>query len=469
MRSPRKIIAPIAVILFVFCSSMILPALAELPETTETDAFAPIHVSEDVQNSIGIKTEPVQQLPPAHKKTVNGQIEAIPANTASVNAPLSGRVLSLLAQKGQQVEKNQALVLIDTPEIRQLAVESQRLVSQNKAAELQAQAKLELARRNYEREKTLLGLKISSAKDYQTAEADFKQAEAELQAARAQTRLSSALLTNRLAQLGQSIKATAQGQITLYAPIACIVLEQLVTPGEALEPGKPLFKLINISKVWATAQVYEKDLQNVRVGQRINIQTAAYPEKVFAGTVINIDPVVDPVSRTLAVRAVIENPSLLLKPQMFVTIDLLEKPVLQTSYYVPSESVVTVQGQQAVFIKKGEFFQPVHVQVGDTKDNLVQIITGLHPNDQIVTRRAYQLMAQGAKAAIPSEEEEGETKSAKGQARPESIILLLVGALVVLVVGFLAGRVSRKISPVSSSDVVVKQPNRSGTSEAEKQ
>jgi len=78
-------------------------------------------------------------------------------------------------------------------------------------------------------------------------------------------------------------------------------------------------------------------------------------------------------------------------------------------------------------------------------------------------------MAQGAKAAIPSEEEEGETKSAKGQARPESIILLLVGALVVLVVGFLAGRVSRKISPVSSSDVVVKQPNRSGTSEAEKQ
>ena len=59
MRSPRKIIAPIAVILFVFCSSMILPALAELPETTETDAFAPIHVSEDVQNSIGIKTEPV--------------------------------------------------------------------------------------------------------------------------------------------------------------------------------------------------------------------------------------------------------------------------------------------------------------------------------------------------------------------------------------------------------------------------
>lgn len=92
------------------------------------------------------------------------------------------------------------------------------------------------------------------------------------------------------------------------------------------------------------------------MGQRINIQTAAYPEKVFAGTVINIDPVVDPVSRTLAVRAVIENPSLLLKPQMFVTIDLLEKPVLQTSYYVPSESVVTVQGQQAVFIKKENSF-----------------------------------------------------------------------------------------------------------------
>jgi membrane fusion protein, heavy metal efflux system len=431
-------------ILLVVCISLFLPAYAEEPKK-EIDVFAPVTVSPDVQQAIGIKTESVRSLTPASRKQVNGQIEAIPANTAAINAPLAGRVLTLLAQKGQHVNKGEALATIDSPEIRQLAVESERLVAQNKAAELQAQAKVELAKRNFEREKTLLGLKIASAKDYQTAEADLKQTEAELQTTRSQTRLSSALLTNRLAQLGQSIKATAGGHITLYAPIAGVVLEQLVTPGEALEAGKPLFKLINIDKVWATAQVYEKDLQYVRTGQPIEIRTAAYPQKTFNGRIVNIDPIVDPVSRTLAVRAVIENRDALLKPQMFVTVDLLEKYANQSGYFVPTEAVVSVQGKQVVFVKHGNEFAPVPVEVGETKDNLIRIASGLTGNEQIVTQRAYQLMAQGARGTIPAEEEEGEGGTKKtSDFQPTVILLAILGGIILMLIGFVAGKSSKK-------------------------
>ncbi|MDR3614050.1 MAG: efflux RND transporter periplasmic adaptor subunit [Candidatus Obscuribacterales bacterium] len=430
--------------LLLLCVWTAIPSFAEEGTEKHNDAFATVHVSADVQRAIGIKVESVRSLAPLGRKQVNGQIEAIPANTAAVNAPLAGRVLTLLAQKGQRVKKGDALMTIDSSEIRQLSVESQRLIAQNKAAEEQAQAKVELAKRNYEREKTLLGLKIASTKDYQTAEADFKQAEAELNTTRSQTRLSGAQLANRLAQLGQAIKATAQGHITLYAPISGIVLEQLVTPGEAVEAAKPLFKLININKVWATGQIYEKDLQFVRLGQRIKILTSAYPERIFSGSIVNIDPVVDPISRTLAVRAAIENPDVLLKPQMFVTIGLIESSQGQAGYFIPVEAVVSVQGKQSVFIKRGDAdFLPVSVETGETKDNLIRIKSGLKGNELIVTQRAFQLMAQGAKGAIPSEEEESEKKTTS-KSQPESILFLTLGGVILLLLGFLVGKGSKQ-------------------------
>jgi cobalt-zinc-cadmium efflux system membrane fusion protein len=410
---------------------------AEEETENKSAASSAVRVPADIQRAIGIKVESVRVFAPVNRKQVNGQIEAIPANTAAVNAPLAGRVLTLLAQKGQRVQKGDPLLTIDSPEIRQLAVESQRLIAQNKAAEEQAQAKVDLALRNFEREKTLLGLKIASAKDYQIAEADLKQAEAELKTTRSQTRLSSALLSNRLAQLGQSIRATAQGHITLYAPISGIVLEQLVTPGEALEAGKPLFKLINIGKVWVTAQIYEKDLEHVRLGQQIEIRTSAYPDKVFTGSIVNIDPVVDPTTRTLAVRAAIENSNFLLKPQMFVTVDLIEQTSGPAGYFIPAEAVVPVQGKQSVFVKQGEDFVPTPVEVGETKDNLVRINSGLTGDEQIVTQRAFQLMAQGSKGAIPSDEDEGEKKP---QSKPDNILFLALGGVILLLLGFLAGK-----------------------------
>ncbi|MDQ5935623.1 MAG: Efflux transporter periplasmic adaptor subunit [Cyanobacteriota bacterium erpe_2018_sw_21hr_WHONDRS-SW48-000092_B_bin.40] len=447
--------------LLLLCVWTAIPSFAEEETEKPNDAFATVHVSADVQRAIGIKVESVRALAPVTRKQVNGQIEAIPANTAAVNAPLAGRVLTLLAQKGQRVKKGDALMTLDSSEIRQLSVESQRLIALNKAAEEQAQAKVELAKRNYEREKTLLGLKIASTKDYQTAEADFKQAEAELNTTRSQTRLSGAQLANRLAQLGQAIKATAQGHITLYAPISGIVLEQLVTPGEAVEAAKPLFKLININKVWATGQIYEKDLQFVRLGQRIEILTSAYPERIFSGSIVNIDPVVDPISRTLAVRAAIENPDLLLKPQMFVTIGLIESSQGQVGYFIPSEAVVSVQGKQSVFIKRGDDdFLPVSVETGETKDNLIRIKSGLKGNELIVTQRAFQLMAQGAKGAIPSEEEESEKKTTS-KSQPESILFLTLGGVILLLLGFLAGKGSKQLAKnhtVTAHTVALSKP-----------
>ncbi|HEY9681942.1 MAG TPA: efflux RND transporter periplasmic adaptor subunit [Oculatellaceae cyanobacterium] len=423
-----------------------VPTSAEQPENADKDPFVAVEIAPDVQKAIGIKTEPVTSLVPVNRKTANGQIEAIPADTAAVNAPLAGRVLTLLAQKGERVNKNQALAIIDSPEIRQLAIESQRLVAQNKAAETQAQAKVDLAMRNHEREKTLFTLKISSQKDYQTAEADLKQTEAELQTAKAQTKLSGALLASRLAQLGQSIEGNADGRVTLYAPISGIVLDQFVTPGEALEPGKPLFKLIDIRNVWATAQIYEKDLQHARVGQQIEIRTPAYPGRTFKGTILNIDPVVDPATRTLAIRAAIANPGSLLKPQMFATIDLVEASS-ESSYFVPTESVVSIQGRQSVFIKEGEKFIPTPVETGDTQDNLIEIKSGLQPGQRVVTQRAYQLMAQGAKAAIPSEEEEKEGKSKEANAaQPYSILLLTLGGFFLLIIGVFAGQGLKRAS-----------------------
>jgi hypothetical protein len=87
----------------------------------------------------------------------------------------------------------------------------------------------------------------------------------------------------------------------------------------------------------------------------------------------------------------------------------------------------------------------VPVNVGETKDDLIKINSGLKGNELVVTQRAYQLMAQGSKGAIPSDEEEGAEKSTSSKVKPESILFLTIGGVVLLLLGFLAGKfASRK-------------------------
>ncbi|WP_218082808.1 efflux RND transporter periplasmic adaptor subunit [Anthocerotibacter panamensis] len=370
-----------------------------------------VKVAPEVQKALGIKVTPVEEQLLSTSLQVNGQIQAIPSQSAQIHAPVAGRVLRVQVQPGQAVQKGQTLVVLDSPEIRQLAVEAERTRTQAQAQVTQAQARVNLAQSTYEREQELVNLKISARKDFQVAEAELRQAQADLAAARAQVKLSGALLTNRLAQLGQ---VRSDGRVALLAPFAGVATNQQVSIGEAVEPGKMLFEVVNLNQVWAVAQVYEKDLGRVRPTQAVEVMTESYPGKTFRGRISSLDPIVNAETRTLAVRAVLANPGGLLKPQMFATLRLITGRMDRPVTVIARSAVLDVEGKKIVYVQNGDAFVPTEVQLGQMSGNLVEVTDGVFPGDQVVTQRAFQLRAEALKGSIPAED------SASGQVAADS-------------------------------------------------
>lgn len=242
-----------------------------------------VEVPSDIQKALGLKVSAVREQVLGTGVAANGRIEALPDRIAQINAPVVGRVLRLAVQSGQAVKTGQTLVVLDSPEIRQLAVEQERARAESGAQVNAARSRVNLAKSTYGREKELVALKISARKDFQVAEAELRQAEAELAVVRSRLQLSGSALRSRLAGLGQGrAQAQADGSVVLTSPLSGVVTAQQVTAGEAVEPGKTLFEVVNTTRVWATAQVYEKDLGRVRTGQSIEKEGVRAGDRVVS-------------------------------------------------------------------------------------------------------------------------------------------------------------------------------------------
>ncbi len=427
-----------------------------------THSAEQITVAPDIQRAIGLKVLPAKEQTLTTGLQVNGQIEAIPGKTAEVNAPVSGRVLRLSVQPGQAVKSGQSLTVLDSSEIRTLAVETERAQAQGRTQIAQAQAQLRLAQSNYERAKELVNLKISPRKDYEVAEAELRQAETELEAARTQLKLSNALLNNRLAQLGQrGVSARSDGRVVLASPITGMVADQKVTAGEAVEPGKMLFKVVSLGQVWATAQVYEKDLSRVQVGQPVEVVTQSYPGKIFKGRISSLDSTINPETRTLAVRAILNIPGGLLKPAMFATLRLTTGKRSQPVTVIPRSAVLDIDGKPVVYVQNGDAFEPIQVILGQSDGPWIEVKDGVFPGDRVVSERAFQLRAQALKGGTSAEKAtEAEQKTAPQPAQKNFAAQALpvwvwgMGGILLLLGAFLAGmRVAKQNNSPPASNI----------------
>ncbi len=425
-----------------------------------------VTVSPDVQKAIGLKIIAAKEQTLTTGLQVNGQIEAIPSKTAQVNAPVAGRILRLSVQPGQAVTSGQSLAVLDSSEIRTLAVEMERAQAQGRTQVAQAQARLRLAKSTYEREKELVNLKISPRRDFEVAEAEFRQAETDLAAARTQLKLSSAQLNNRLAQLGQKdVAVRSDGSVVLASPITGVVADQKVTAGEAFEPGKMLFKVVSLGQVWATAQVYEKDLSRVQVGQPVEVITQSYPGKTFKGRISSLDSTINRETRTLAVRVVLDNPGGRLKPDMFATLRLTTGSRAQPVTVIPRSAVLEVDGKQVVYVQNGDAFDPTTVTLGQSDGSWIEVKDGVFPGDKVVSERAFQLRAQALKGGPPAEKtteankDLGKKTDREAVQQPLSVQALPVwvwglGGVLLLIGAFLAGmRVAKQNNSPPASNI----------------
>ncbi|NER50147.1 MAG: efflux RND transporter periplasmic adaptor subunit [Symploca sp. SIO1A3] len=414
-----------------------------------------IKVDTATANQIGIKVQPVssQFLEIGIKTT--GQIETQPNQQVEVTAPIPGTVAELLVKPGDKVTKGQPVAVISSPELIELRVESLDRRTEAKANLGEAKANLKLAQQNLERQRQIATAEINQAST-QLAEAQERydrdaelvtegalprrqmlesksqlaaaktaletansrrevlEAEAELQrtktavdAAKSRIQLSDTTYQTRLQQL--SNRANEKGLVTVLAPITGTVAQRQVTLGESFQDaGGQLMTIVNSTQVWATANIYEKDLEKVNKGQKVRLKVSSLPEQTFTGLVTQIDPLVAGETRVVPVRTKLDNPSEQLKPGMFAQLEILTDKSPVATLVVPTSAVVDANGKQLIYVQNGlNNYQPVEVNFGETFENLVEVKNGLFEGDQVVVEGGVMLYAQslrgGSKAKAEAE------------------------------------------------------------------
>jgi membrane fusion protein, copper/silver efflux system len=195
--------------------------------------------------------------------------------------------------------------------------------------------------------------------------------------------------------------------ITLHAPASGYVTARNAFPGQRVAPETELYTIVDLSRVWVMADVFESEAGTVQIGQRAAITAAAYPGRRFTGTVAYIQPQLNATTRTLQVRIEMQNPGLVMKPDMFVTVDLASGT--QPRMVVPVNAVLNSGLRQVVYVDRGNgHLEPRNVQVGQAFGDRIEILSGLKPGERIVTSGTFlidsesQLQSAASGASEPA-------------------------------------------------------------------
>ncbi|MGH8242534.1 MAG: efflux RND transporter periplasmic adaptor subunit [Steroidobacteraceae bacterium] len=197
---------------------------------------------------------------------------------------------------------------------------------------------------------------------------------------------------------------------TVFAPADGVVTELAVREGAAFMPGAPLFRINGLETVWVNAQVPEAQVGLVQPGSTVVANATAWPGVTFKGRVSELLPDIDPGTRTLPVRIVIENPDGKLAPGMFVSLDF-EAKAGDPQLLVPSEAVI-VTGERSVVIvaREGGGFDVAEVTLGAEADGKTAILSGLEVGQLIVLSGQFLIDSEASlKSAVTRLETQGES------------------------------------------------------------
>jgi len=307
----------------------------------------------------------VVALRPAPARSVNGRLVWNEDRTVRVFSPFAGRVEKIEVQPGDRVGVAQALALIASPDFGQAQSDARS-----------AEGAFQLAEKNLARVRELVASGVSPGKDLNTAEADFSRAQAELARNRARTRLYGS---------GDAVNQ----RFSLKSPIAGAIVERNINPGQELRPdqnaqGSPaLFVVTDPKYLWAILDVQEEDLAYIKIGDIVQIRSPAYPDESFDARITAIADFFDPVSRTIKVRASLDNTQRKLKGEMFVIARLSGNTPPQI--LVPSRAVFFSDGKNYAFTDEGKGrFVRREIKIGDTDRDRVHVKDGLAEGQRVV-------------------------------------------------------------------------------------
>ncbi len=288
--------------------------------------------------------------------------------TTPVITQVGGPVSRILVVPGQKVKEGQPMLDVSSPDYSQLL-----------DAYLKASDSSRLAEKNYAREQDLYQHHAVAQRDLEQAESDRNQARADLNAAEQGMKILGIKNPSELA------KNSSSAQIPVLAPISGEVVERLVSPGQVVQAGQTqAFTISDLSTVWVLANVYQADLAFVRSGDDVSVQTDAFPGS-FHGRISYVSPALDPNTRTLQARIVVDNPGEKLKKDMYCTVTVTAGSIAN-AIALPDSSILRDDNNQPfVYIAIGtNQFGRRDVDIGQSENGQTQILKGISVGERVV-------------------------------------------------------------------------------------
>jgi len=328
----------------------------------------------------------IVEFSPSHQALVlSGKVAYGEDRYSKISSPLQGRVVEVRAHLGDRVKAGDVLLIVDSPDIAQAYSEY-----------VKEDSELQYATRAQDLAKDLYENKAMPLKD-------LKQAENELVKARAEFRRAKERLLSLRVPADELTKPLDKQKITsrfeMKSPLTGIVVERAVTPGQSVggDPAQVLFTVADLDMLQVLADLYERDLALVREGQFAKVTVEAYPGVDFPATLAAIGDVVDPATRTIKVRAWVNNDPHKLKPEMFARLHL-DVGDATPFIAVPREAVLESDGKQFVYVvEEPNHYVKREVKVSNISTDQVRVLEGLTRGQRIVIRGAVLIKGQEVK------------------------------------------------------------------------
>lgn len=349
----------------------------------------------------------VQAGPFEHSIVVSGRVQA--PNRIEIGSVITGRVEKVLVEEGAIVTAGQRLILLETSELKaaldqaraaeasaraRIATVRELTLPQSNDAVVQAEAQVRFAEDEYRRNRELRDKGFISEARLQDLERLRAVAKSQLESARTQARAQEtrgvaareAVLREQEARAARELAESKLAQTVILASLPGTVLARAVEPGDIVSPGKRLLTINSNSETRLTAQIDEKNLAYLKVGQEALASSEAFPERNFKAVLYYISPGVDTTRGSVEARFRVPEPPDYLRADMTVSIDI-GVGRKERALTVPTEAVRESGGSQTVQVVRDGSARSVKVEIGIRTASRSEISSGIAEGDAVVLTR----------------------------------------------------------------------------------
>jgi RND family efflux transporter MFP subunit len=328
-----------------------------------------VQISPEKQQLIGVKYEQVAMGGGSRTIRAVGKVAIDETRIGHVHTKVEGWIDQVFVDfTGKLVQKGQPLLTIYSPDM---------LASQREL---------------------LLASKAKTIMKDSALPSGFDQSESLLQATRRRLELwdFSDAQIDQVLKTGEPIK-----NITVYSPMTGYITDRKAFPQVKVMPDTDLYTIVDLSHVWIMADVFEYEAPNIRLGQTARVTLEALPGRTFNARIDFLQPQVDPMTRTLKVRLNMDNPGVLLKPDMYADVDFTVN--IPSKLTVPADAVLNAGERKTVFVDRGNgYFEPRQVKTGEREGDRIQILSGLSGGERIVTSGNFLIDSESQMKAAAS-------------------------------------------------------------------